>query len=179
MSVLVLLSGGIDSATVLAMFRGEKREALGFRYGQPHAIELERAAEIAKHEDVPFSIIDLPIIPKIDDVIFAVRNAVFVSLGASVALAHGHEAVAVGCNYSDWERFPDCRPDFINPLAKAIHYGYGIKLIAPVLRMSKWEIVEEGKRLGVPLERAWSCYGPGPEPCGKCLACETRTKAGT
>lgn len=179
MRVITLLSGGLDSATVLASMRNHSRLAIGFDYGQPHRIELQRAAEIAETEGVSFLTLSVPAISKVNDVVFAGRNAVLVSVAASYAAANGYDAVAIGCNYSDWERFPDCRPGFIKALGSAMEDGYGVKLLAPLLRMSKAQVVEVAKELGVPIDRTWSCYNPQPieKPCGTCAACKVRDAA--
>lgn len=177
--VMVLLSGGLDSATVLASYRGHIRAAVAFDYGQPHGIELERAREIAALEDVPLDVLRVPTMPKVDEVVFAGRNAVLISMAASFALSKGFFNVAIGCNYSDWERFPDCRPDFVKAMASALKGGYDVNLWAPLLRMSKTQVVELAKELSVPIERTWSCYAPTDrrEPCRKCAACIVREKA--
>ena len=176
MKALVLLSGGLDSATVLAMLRGQVKAAVGFDYGQPHRIELEYAHDLADREGIDFFLERIPFISKVDDVVFAARNAVLISNAASIALSHGCDAVAIGCNASDWERFPDCRPAFINAMA-AVLEAYGVHLLAPVLRMSKAEVVAKAKELNV--GPTWSCYSPiDNHPCGECLACKTRAAAG-
>jgi 7-cyano-7-deazaguanine synthase len=179
MKVLVLLSGGIDSATVLAKLRDHDREALAFDYDQPHAIELDYARRIAEREGVSLRVMRLPRMRKVDDVVFAGRNAALISLAVAVAAGEGFDAVAIGCNFSDWERFPDCRPDFVTGLGKVLREAYGVAVVAPLLRMSKAQVVQEARRLGVPLDETWSCYSPkDAKPCGGCLACEVRAKAG-
>lgn len=177
MKVLVLLSGGLDSATVLAMYRGHERLAVGFDYGQPHAIELDYASAIAKSEGLVFEQYHLPLIAQVDDVVFAGRNAVLLSVATSIAVARGFDSVAIGCNATDWERFPDCRPDFMRAMGEVLK-TYGVGLLAPLLRMTKADVVDEAKRLRV--GATWSCYAPTIDavPCGVCLACKTRAEAG-
>jgi len=193
MKTIVLLSGGLDSALVLALCVKEKWEchALAFDYCQPHAIpELAAAEAIADHYHVPLDIVDTWRafdFPKVDDVVFAGRNMVFAALACSIAQARGHEAIAVGCNASDWMRFPDCRPPFWHNMRLAAE-AYGIAIKTPLLHFSKIEVVEAAREAGVPIDMTWSCYDPVQKvesaikeiaytPCGKCLACEIRNAA--
>lgn len=179
MKTIVLFSGGLDSATILAALRAQGDEclALGFDYGQPHRIELDRATELAAHYQTPFEIVAIPAMPRVDDVVFAGRNLVFVSIAIAMAQARGFDRVAVGCNASDWERFPDCRPRFWREIER-IAETYGVKVATPLIYMSKTEVVQLARRLAVPIEKTWSCYSPdGDKPCQQCLACKVRAEA--
>lgn len=185
MKTLVLLSGGLDSAVVLASHikSGDLCLALGFDYGQPHRIELERAQQIADHYYTPFEIITLPGMPKVDDVVFSGRNLVFASIAIATAQARGFEHVAVGCNASDWSRFPDCRPPFWRAVETCAQ-AYGVSVSVPLIYAWKTDVVQTARKLGVPIELTWSCYSPlnviqagKYVPCGECLACKTRKEA--
>jgi 7-cyano-7-deazaguanine synthase len=179
MKILVCLSGGLDSATVLAaaIADGHQCRAIAFEYGQFHNIELDRAVELAAHYNVLCRVVMIPEMPKVDDVVFAGRNLVFASIAISIAQADGFDAVAFGCNASDWERFPDCRPEFWRGMDK-LAAAYGVRVLTPLIYLSKRDVVDEARRLGVPIDRTWSCYEPqGIHPCGKCLACTTRESA--
>lgn len=179
MKVLVLLSGGLDSATVLHLMleRGYEVRAVGFDYGQPHAIELRYARQTAERAGVPFEVVDLPYMPKVNDVVFAGRNAVLLSVAAGMAQVLGFDAVAIGCNWTDRERFPDCRAAFMGTMGEVLSEAYGVGVMAPLLQMTKAQVVQEARRLSVP--ETWSCYAPnGEEPCGECLACRVRKEAG-
>ena len=180
MKVLILLSGGLDSAVVLAAaIKDHECEAIGFDYDQPHAIELDRAEEIAEHYGVPFVRIGLPAMlnAKIDDVVFAGRNLVLASLAIATAQARGMDAIAIGCNASDWPRFPDCRPPFWSAVRTAAE-AYGIAVLTPLTHHSKQDVASAARRLGVPIDLTWSCYAPRDgSPCGECLACKTRDEA--
>lgn len=179
MKTLVLLSGGLDSATVLAWADKQKDQiaAIGFDYGQAHHIELTRARAIAADFGVPFEVVQTPTMPKVNDVVFAGRNLVFAAIAIAKAQAGGFDQIAVGCNATDWARFPDCRPVFWQAL-RTVAEAYGIGIATPLIRMSKREVVELATSLGVPVSLTWSCYSPRDgEPCGECLACTVRQEA--
>lgn len=206
MRTIVLLSGGLDSATVLAGCVADRDEclAIGFDYDQPHRIELDAAEEIAAHYGVAFQIIGLPAMlsSKVDEVVFAGRNFILASLAVAIAQARGFDRIAVGCNASDWPRFPDCRPEFWRNVSHCAE-SYGIAVLTPLIYMSKRDVVEAARKLNVPIEKTWSCYDPqegrllpaeywhlsdferqhydihggSTRPCGKCLACKTRDEA--
>ncbi len=178
MKILVLLSGGLDSAVVLATLVPDHAcTAIGFDYGQKHRIELERAALVAEHYSVPFRVMELPPMPLVNDVVFAGRNLVLASVAVSEAIAAGREAIAVGCNESDWMRFPDCRPAFWNFFRYAAE-TYDIRVLTPLMYHWKVAVFEQARKLGVPIDLTWSCYSPqGEEACGECLACKTRKEA--
>lgn len=181
MKTIVLLSGGLDSATLLAMMQDIRGArdclAIGFDYGQRHRIELERARQIAERFGTAFEVVTLPPMPRIDDVVFAGRNLVFAAHAIAIAQARGYPCVAIGCNANDWKRFPDCRPEFWIPLQRSAEF-YSITLQTPFIHRGKRDIAEAARRLGVPIELTWSCYDPkGDQPCGECLACKTRQEA--
>lgn len=166
---LLLLSGGLDSA--LCLHRYGAALAVGFDYGQPHKIELKYAARIAYCYGVPFKIHKMLAMPKVDDIVFAGRNAVMLATAAAIAQARGMSSVVIGCNFSDAERFADCRPEFIRYFSKALESAYGVSVSAPLLTMTKAQIVAEGREVRLPA--TWTCYEPqGEMPCGKCYACK-------
>lgn len=176
MKKLVCFSGGIDSAVVLAM--NPEAEALAFDYGQPHLIELDYARRYCEMTDTLFHRIKVPVMPLVNDVVFAARNAVLASLACSYAQANGFEWIGFGCNRSDWLRFPDCRPDFWHQLRLGFKQAYQVTLATPLLYMSKQEVVEEARRLAVDTDNTWSCYSPRNDlPCDECLACHVRKEA--
>jgi 7-cyano-7-deazaguanine synthase len=182
MKTIVLLSGGLDSATVLAMeyqstIHPNELSAIAFDYGQPHKIELTRARLIAESYRAPFEVLRLPDMPLVNDVVFAGRNLVFAAAAIAHAQATGKDRIAVGCNASDFDRFPDCRGTFWQPL-KECAKAYGITVVTPLLAQSKADVVRIARSLAVPIELTWSCYSPRKDaPCGKCLACKTREEA--
>lgn len=176
MKTLVLLSGGLDSAVVLAVIKSHVHGAVGFDYGQSHSIELEYAEQIAKDEGVPFEVVKLPYIPKINDIVFAGRNAVLLSAAAGMAQAKKFDSIAIGCNASDRIDFPDCRFDFLSNLSHAFETAYGVRVLFPLINYSKREVVEAASKLGVSIKDTYTCY-KGGTPCGECYACKARKAA--
>ena len=111
------------------------------------------------------------------------RNLVFASAGFSLADAEGAEAVVLGPNVVDYSGYPDCRPEFYRALSKAAAYGTRsgaggekIKLLTPLIKLSKAQIARLAVKLKAPLELTWSCYRGGKKPCGRCDSCKLRAK---
>jgi 7-cyano-7-deazaguanine synthase len=109
------------------------------------------------------------------------RNLVFLSVASSLAESIGAEAVFIAVNSVDFSGYPDCTPEFVEAFqrtlevgTKAGRSGNPVKVIAPIIRLSKAQIVSEAVRLGVPLELTWSCYRGGPKACGRCDSCILR-----
>lgn len=174
MGNLILLSGGLDSALCLHKYGAEL--CVGFDYGQPHAIELQYAGKIALRYGVLFEVHKLMTMPKVNDVVFAGRNAVFLAAAASIAQTRGIKNVIIGCNYSDHERFPDCRPPFIRALSEAYREAYGVTVSAPLLTTSKTAIV--GESPAWMLDETWTCYSPKDgKQCGECPACKVMARS--
>lgn len=204
---VVLLSGGLDSSTVLALALADGCHctALSFRYGQRHTVELERAARIAGHFGVEGRVIDIDIgsfggssltdggleVPTagtpqgvIPSTYVPGRNTVFIAVGLSLAEAIGARRLYLGVNAVDYSGYPDCRPEYLKAYqrladlaSKAGLEGRGARLTAPLMRLSKVDIVREALRLGVPVAQTWSCYQGGAEPCGVCDSCRIRDQA--
>lgn len=111
------------------------------------------------------------------------RNLVFASAGFSLADAAGADAVVLGPNVVDYSGYPDCRPEFYRALEKAAAFGTRrgangkpIKILTPLIKLSKAGIARLARRLKAPLELTWSCYDGGKKPCGRCDACKLRAK---
>ncbi len=180
--------------------------ALSFDYGQRHGIELERAAAICARygaEQLVVSIdartwggsaltdpdIDVPA-PGGSPVESAVpityvpaRNAIFLAVALGVAEARGAEAVYLGVNAVDYSGYPDCRPVFVEAFRRVAEVGqrrglegHPVDIRAPLIEASKADIARLGTELGAPLELTWSCYREGPQPCGRCDACDLRAR---
>jgi len=204
---VILLSGGLDSSTVLGMATRDRYTctALSFRYGQRHTVELERATSIARHFGAQHRIIDInigsfgtsaltdenidvPIEGSAADVIPSTyvpgRNTVFIAVGLSLAEAIDAGTIHLGINAVDYSGYPDCRPEYLTAFqtladlaTKAGLEGHGAKLVAPLMRMTKTDIVREALSVGVPIAETWSCYQGGNEPCGVCDSCRIRDEA--
>lgn len=111
------------------------------------------------------------------------RNIVFISVAAAIAESIGADAVVIAANSVDFSGYPDCTPAFIEAYQKVLDVGTrrgvegkSVIVQAPLLNMSKADIVKEARRLGVPLEMTWSCYAGGEKACGKCDSCRLRLK---
>ncbi len=214
MNAVVLLSGGLDSSTVLAWARAEGRAcfALSFDYGQRHRVELERAAEIAAAlgaAEHVISKIDLRAfggsaltddieVPKdridahgqggeaIPVTYVPARNTIFLSHALAYAEVRGAAEIWLGINAIDYSGYPDCRPEYLEAFQRLADLatragveGHGPRFVAPLVELSKIDIVRKARELGVPIDRTLSCYDPGPDgvPCGRCDSCIMRTAA--
>lgn len=198
---IVLLSGGLDSATTLyyALGKGFDCRALIFDYGQRHKKEIKSAVAVAKRAKVPYQILKIALPWKgsslldkkmqvpvrqsfkgIPSTYVPARNTIFLSFALSFAEAAGAEAIFIGANAIDFSGYPDCRPDFYAAFQKVIEKGTKakkIKVITPLINLTKKEIVKLGRKLGAPLDLTWSCYQGGKEPCGVCDSCRIRDAA--
>jgi 7-cyano-7-deazaguanine synthase len=208
---IVLLSGGLDSSTTLAIAveQGFAPYALSFRYGQRHERELEAAQALGRHFGcVEHKVVDLDLrvfggSALTDDALdlpldrdeatlahgvpvtyVPARNLIFLSIATAYAEATGADGIFLGITAIDYSGYPDCRPEFLNAFAEAARLATKagtedrrtLRFHAPLIALSKAEIVREGTRLGVPWELTWSCYAGGEEACGRCDSCQLRLK---
>jgi 7-cyano-7-deazaguanine synthase len=189
---VVLLSGGLDSATVLAMAvaDGWHCHALSVDYGQRHRAELDAAANVARalgaaeHRVVPLDLtifggsaltdasIAVPTAPApgIPVTYVPARNTIFLALALAYAEVTRSEAIFAGMNAVDYSGYPDCRPEFLeafenlaNLATKRAVEGNSITIRAPIVRMKKSEIVRRGHELGVDFSLTVSCYNADAE----------------
>ncbi len=206
-AAVVLLSGGLDSATVLALARdaGFDCHALSFRYGQRHAAELEAAAAVAKalgavsHRTVSIDLggfagsaltdpsVAVPETPTegIPVTYVPARNTVFLALGMGLAEVLGARDLFIGVNAVDYSGYPDCRPEFIEAFRKLASVatreaveGRPLSIHAPLIHMSKGEIIRTGGDLGVDYSLTVSCYqaDENGRACGRCDSCRLRAE---
>ena len=207
---VVLLSGGLDSATAAAWARdaGMRLVALSIDYGQRHRVELDAARAVARSLGVADHLvlaIDLAAfggsalvdataaVPKgrsdaeigggIPATYVPARNTVFLSLALALAEVRGADAIVLGVNAIDYSGYPDCRPEYLDAFGrlarlatKAGVEGRPVEILAPLVSLSKAEIVRLGLALGVDLGLTTSCYDPAPDgrPCGDCDSCRLR-----
>jgi 7-cyano-7-deazaguanine synthase len=208
---IVLLSGGLDSATTLAIARSQGYEtyALSFDYGQRHRRELDAAKKIAKSlgakkhliakidnqifggsaltgdMDVPKSRSEKEIGAGIPVTYVPARNTIFLAHALAWAESIGAGHIFIGANAIDYSGYPDCRPEYMalfetlaNIGTKAGVEGARMQIHAPLLKMSKADIVRKAVELNVDLGLTHSCYDPGPDgrACGECDSCRLRLK---
>ena len=209
---VVLVSGGMDSAVVLAIAReqGFAAHALSVRYGQRHTSELDAAARVAQalgavaHKTVHVDLrslggsaltddgIDVPVDSDgheigvgIPSTYVPARNTIMLSVALGWAEVLGATDLFCGVNAVDYSGYPDCRPEFIagfealaNLATKAGVEGAGFRVHAPLMRMTKADIVREGLRLGVDFAQTVSCYQADADgrACGHCDACRLRAE---
>jgi 7-cyano-7-deazaguanine synthase len=201
---VVLLSGGMDSATLLWHFlsKGDHVKALAVDYGQRHRKELDFAARLAKAADVEFRIADLSAIrgllagssqtsdeidvpeghyadPSMKKTLVPNRNMLMLSVAIAWATSLGFDKVGYAAHAGDHPIYPDCRPEFADALGLAAHFsGYEpIKLARPFVSLTKTEVASMGAALKVPYGLTWSCYKGGEKHCGKCGTCVERREA--
>lgn len=201
---VVLLSGGLDSATTLyiAKKKGYEVFCLIFDYVQRHCREVKAAQRLAQKSAAPFYVVKIRLPWKgsslldssmpvtswrkakgIPSTYVPARNTIFLSFALSYAEAIDAGNIFIGANSIDYSGYPDCRPEYyaafnrLSGLAtKAGVEGRAIRILTPLVAMSKAEIIKAGLKLGVPYEDTWSCYKGGKRPCGVCESCVLRKK---
>ena len=208
---VVLLSGGLDSTTVVALAKRDGYDvyALSFRYGQRHAHELEAARRVAarygvaRHEIVEIDLrpfggsaltADIPV-PKGRDVTHGsdipityvpARNTIFLSFALAYAEVTGATDIFIGVNALDYSGYPDCRPEYVAAFERVANLATRagiegtapIHIRAPLIDLTKAQIIQLGLSLGVDYGATTSCYDPAPDgaACGRCEACLLRLK---
>lgn len=202
--VVLILSGGLDSTTLLYHLIAEKKQvfALSFHYGQRHVKELKYAQRTCKKLGISQKIVDLQNIgelinnssltnPNIEvpegyyaaenmkNTVVPNRNMIMVSIAMGYAINIGATAVFLGIHSGDHAIYPDCRPDFLlamNIAGQYCHYTK-IRVEAPYINTNKIGIVTRGLKLGVDYSLTWTCYKGEEKACGACGSCQERLEA--
>lgn len=208
-SAIVLLSGGLDSATCLAIARAEGFSpiyTMAFDYGQRHRHELAAAARLAEaagvrehrvvridlrqfggsaltsDAEVPKDRAEAEMSAGVPITYVPARNTVFLSYALAWAEVLGARDVFIGVNAVDYSGYPDCRPEFVEAFERAANLGTrfdgSFKIHAPLIRMTKAQIIRRGTELDVDYGQTHSCYDPDESgaACGHCDSCLLRKR---
>ena len=205
---VILFSGGLDSTTCLAMAKADGFAcfALSFSYGQRHEAELKAAKNIAKKmrvvehrvlsldmgqfggsslTDGSLTVPDFEASAEVPNTYVPARNTVFLSLALGYAEVVGAQAIYIGANSVDYSNYPDCREDYLhafqtlaNLATRSGREGKAISTHAPLLHLSKADIIQAGMALGIDYGKTVSCYRLDAEgrACGSCDSCTFRAK---
>lgn len=204
--VIVILSGGLDSTTLLYDLHSRKDEfeivsVLSFDYGQRHKKELVYASDTCiklglDHHEVNLehlnfflggsSLTDNIDVPEghyeeenMKLTVVPNRNMIMLSIAVGYAVSKGAELVAYGAHAGDHMIYPDCRPEFIqkmNEVCKIANFQ-SVEILAPYINVTKIEILQRGVMVGVPYKETWTCYKGLEKACGKCGSCQERLTA--
>ena len=204
MKTVLILSGGMDSATLLydLLASGDSVEAIGVNYKQRHGKELDYANTLCRDIGVRFDVLDLsglssfltgssqsdPSVPvpfgKYDEpsmklTVVPNRNMFMLAAAGAVAIARKADRLAYGAHAGDHTIYPDCRPEFVAAMRAgfALCDWHPLGLHVPYVNMTKGDICKRGVELRVPYEKTWTCYVGGDRPCGKCGSCTERAEA--
>lgn len=206
MKVVMLLSGGMDSAVLLWKLKSEGHDVrcLAIDYGQRHRTELYAAGRIATLARVPLLRFAMPSLrlllrggSQTDDAVavpeghYAAetmkatvvpnRNLIMLSIAAAHGISEGCEGIGYAAHTGDHAIYPDCRPEFVHAAQAAFRLGNwdaeGLLVLAPFLGSTKADIAKLGYRLGCPMGLTWSCYKGSHRHCGRCGTCVERREA--
>ena len=202
--VVVLVSGGVDSTTLLAHFHsiGRYPHPLVINYGQRHAREIRSARDVMSHYHHEYKEVDLSGLKAVmlgssqtdtripvpeghysdrtmEATVVPNRNMVLLSVAAAYAISLGVKTVAYAAHAGDHPIYPDCRPEFIHAMVEPLTccHTYPLGLETPFLEWTKAKIVRHGLELDVPFNKTWSCYAGGEIHCGRCGTCVERLEA--
>lgn len=201
---LILLSGGLDSTTALALAHRDGRAgmALTVDYGQRHRKEVRAAKAVAEHYGVRWELLELltwgsmlkgsaltdPTVPvphghyaapSMSTTVVPNRNATLLMAAAGIAMANGCTAVVTAIHAGDHAIYPDCRPEFFRSARATMELGTdgAVTLHAPFVNVTKTQIAALAGELDVPIDLTWSCYEGGAYHCGRCGTCVERIEA--
>jgi 7-cyano-7-deazaguanine synthase len=202
MKAVLIYSGGMDSTTLLYKYRDEISLAVTFTYGARQDFEQTECAKencallgiehliipldfMGKYfrssileggEDVPHGEYDEQ---NMKSTVVPFRNGIMLSVAVGLAESRGLDTVMIANHAGDHSIYPDCRPSFINAIDAAAEEGtyVGVRILSPFCEMTKREIALEGKKIGVPFEKTYSCYEGRHVHCGLCATCRERKEA--
>lgn len=199
---LIIVSGGMDSVTMLYEYKDQIAVGVSFDYGSNHNAKEIPLAKMhcerlgIKHITIPLHFIHdyfkssllegADAIPEghyaaenMKSTVVPFRNGIMLSIACGLAASHGLKKVMIANHAGDHTIYPDCRPDFIEAMSQAMHFGTfeNVKIFAPYTNITKGEIAKHGKALGVNYAETWSCYKGGDKHCGKCGTCVERKEA--
>ena len=199
---LIVLSGGLDSTTMLYEFRERIALAVSFHYGSNHNDkELAFAKLHCERLGIPHKIIHLPFFKELfhssllegaaaipegnydeanmKSTVGPFRNGIMLSIAAGIAENEKLQFIMLANHAGDHTIYPDCRPEFVEAMDKAVHAGTwnGVRLLTPYTHITKADIASHGKELGINYAETWSCYKGGEHHCGVCGTCRERKEA--
>ena len=199
---IIIVSGGMDSITMLYDFKDRIALGVSFNYGSNHnAREIPFAEMHCKRLGIPHITIDLAFMPKYykssllegadaipegnyDDenmksTVVPFRNGIMLSIAIGIAESHQLKYVMIANHAGDHAIYPDCRPEFVKAMSAAAKAGTyaDVEVLTPYTNITKTDIARIGKRLGIDYTETWSCYKGGEKHCGKCGTCRERKEA--
>ncbi|MCD8265577.1 MAG: 7-cyano-7-deazaguanine synthase QueC [Prevotellaceae bacterium] len=199
---LLILSGGMDSVTLLHERREEIALALTFDYGANHGRQETRCARLnCEKLQIEHILVSLPFVPQLfqssllsgaeaipegrydeqsmKSTVVPFRNGIMLSIACGIAESRGLRRVMMANHSGDHTVYPDCRPSFVEAMDKAMQEGTWerLRLDAPYTRLTKTDIARRGKELGVDYALTWSCYKGLDRHCGRCGTCRERREA--
>lgn len=199
---LIIVSGGMDSVTLMHEYKSSIALAVTFNYGSNHARkEIECAKYHCQMLGIKHIIIPLEFIKKyfkssllngadaipeghyeeesMKSTVVPFRNGIMLAIACGIAESNGLNNVMIANHHGDHAIYPDCRASFISSMSEAMAYGTyeHIKIVAPYTSISKADIAAKGKQIGVDYTKTWSCYRGEEKHCGKCGTCVERKEA--
>lgn len=199
---ILILSGGMDSVTLLYDYQDSIALALSFNYGSNHnAREIPFARWHCEQLGIEHVVISLDFMSRyfnssllqgaeaipdghydeqnMQSTVVPFRNGIMLAIAAGMAESRGLKRVMMANHGGDHAIYPDCRPEFVTAMSEATRLGTypGIEVSAPYTHLSKTDIARKGIALGVDYSKTWSCYRGGDKPCGKCGTCVEREEA--
>lgn len=199
---LIVLSGGLDSTTMLYEYQDRIALAVSFHYGSNHNDKEIAFAQLhCKRLNIPHMTIRLPFIKEffkssllegadaipegnydeenMKSTVVPFRNGIMLSIAAGIAENNKLQFVMLANHAGDHTIYPDCRPAFVDAMSNAMQAGTwnGVQLLTPYTNITKTDIVRHGIKLGINYDETWSCYKGGDTPCGVCGTCREREEA--